>query len=199
MVPHVGGVVATGSSTVLIEGLPAARMGDTIVESGSPNTVVGGCPTVIIDGGATAATTAETATDRPPWARSLFRRLWLYRDRYNESVEGADLGFAGGRLRNEVVDLHVTAEGADAVFSFVTDDDVRIDELRPGARTDATLRMDATRDTVDEVLDADAPARAFRTAVVEGDVTVRGVGVASEVEWTAIDLLVDVADFFGLV
>jgi uncharacterized Zn-binding protein involved in type VI secretion len=37
-----------GSSTVLIEGVPAARQGDTVVESGPPNTIVGGCPTVLI-------------------------------------------------------------------------------------------------------------------------------------------------------
>ena len=47
-IPHVGGVVAMGSPTVLINGLPAARQGDTIVESGPPNLVSGGCPSVII-------------------------------------------------------------------------------------------------------------------------------------------------------
>lgn len=46
-VPHVGGTVAVGSATVLVEGVPAARQGDTIVENGPPNTIVGGCPTVI--------------------------------------------------------------------------------------------------------------------------------------------------------
>lgn len=50
-VPHVGGVVQGGSTTVLINGVPAARQGDTIVEAGPPNTVVGGCPTVIIGDG----------------------------------------------------------------------------------------------------------------------------------------------------
>jgi uncharacterized Zn-binding protein involved in type VI secretion len=47
-VPHVGGVVTMGSATVLINGLPAARMGDAIVESGPPNSIVMGCPTVLI-------------------------------------------------------------------------------------------------------------------------------------------------------
>lgn len=47
-VPHVGGVVQPGSSTVLINGLPAARQGDTIVENGPPNTIASGCPSVII-------------------------------------------------------------------------------------------------------------------------------------------------------
>lgn len=47
-VPHVGGMVAMGSLTVLINNLPAARQGDMIVESGPPNTIVMGEPTVII-------------------------------------------------------------------------------------------------------------------------------------------------------
>ena len=47
-VPHVGGVVAMGSMTVLINNLPAARQGDIVTESGPPNSIVMGCPTVII-------------------------------------------------------------------------------------------------------------------------------------------------------
>ena len=45
---HVGGVVQVGSSSVFINGVPAARQGDAIVESGPPNTIVGGSTTVII-------------------------------------------------------------------------------------------------------------------------------------------------------
>jgi uncharacterized Zn-binding protein involved in type VI secretion len=47
-IPHVGGVVAMGSTTVLINNLPAARQGDVIVETGPPNTIAMGCTTVII-------------------------------------------------------------------------------------------------------------------------------------------------------
>lgn len=47
--PHGPGVVIDGSATVLINGLPACRMGDTIVEAvGPPNKIVMGCPTVLI-------------------------------------------------------------------------------------------------------------------------------------------------------
>ena len=46
--PHVGGVAPVGSPSVLINGMPAARQGDTIAESGPPNTIVGGEPTVLI-------------------------------------------------------------------------------------------------------------------------------------------------------
>lgn len=49
-VPHVGGVVAMGSVTVLVNGLPAARQGDVIVESGPPNAIAMGSPTVLIGG-----------------------------------------------------------------------------------------------------------------------------------------------------
>jgi uncharacterized Zn-binding protein involved in type VI secretion len=47
--PHGPGVVTDGSPTVLINGLPACRMGDTILEAlGPPNKIVMGCPTVLI-------------------------------------------------------------------------------------------------------------------------------------------------------
>jgi uncharacterized Zn-binding protein involved in type VI secretion len=50
VVPHVGGVVAVASLTVHIEGLPAARQGDQVVEAGGPNPIAAGCPTVLIGG-----------------------------------------------------------------------------------------------------------------------------------------------------
>ena len=46
--PHVGGVVAVGSVTVMIGGLPAARQGDMVVEAGAPNAIALGAPTVMI-------------------------------------------------------------------------------------------------------------------------------------------------------
>ncbi len=49
--PHGPGVVVDGSKTVLINGLPASRMGDTVVEAlGPPNKIVSGCSTVLIGG-----------------------------------------------------------------------------------------------------------------------------------------------------
>jgi uncharacterized Zn-binding protein involved in type VI secretion len=46
--PHVGGVVAVGSLTVLINGLPAARQGDQVVEASAPNPIALGELTVLI-------------------------------------------------------------------------------------------------------------------------------------------------------
>lgn len=48
--PHAGGVVAKGSTSVLIGGLPAARMGDQVVEAGAPNPIAAGEPSVLIGG-----------------------------------------------------------------------------------------------------------------------------------------------------
>jgi uncharacterized Zn-binding protein involved in type VI secretion len=49
--PHGPGVVVDGSATVLINNLPACRMGDTVVEAvGPPNKIVKGQVTVIIGG-----------------------------------------------------------------------------------------------------------------------------------------------------
>lgn len=49
--PHGPGVVITPSATVMISGMPAARMGDTILEAvGPPNTITKGQMNVIIGG-----------------------------------------------------------------------------------------------------------------------------------------------------
>ena len=50
VVPDGNGVVIKGSSSVLINGLPACRKGDPILETTSVNTIAGGCPTVKIGG-----------------------------------------------------------------------------------------------------------------------------------------------------
>ena len=74
--PHGPGVVIDGSPTVLINNLPASRMGDTIMEAiGPPNKIVMGCPTVMIGntgsggggggGGGGGATASVTPIESP--------------------------------------------------------------------------------------------------------------------------------------
>jgi len=49
--PHGPGVVINGSATVMIDNLPAARQGNTILEAAGPsNSIAMGCTTVIIGG-----------------------------------------------------------------------------------------------------------------------------------------------------
>ncbi|MFT5326845.1 MAG: putative Zn-binding protein involved in type VI secretion [Planctomycetaceae bacterium] len=49
-IPHVGGPVSLGCPTVLIGGMPAARMGDMCVCVGPPDSIMMGSPTVLIGG-----------------------------------------------------------------------------------------------------------------------------------------------------
>ncbi len=47
-IPHVGGPIVMGFPTVLIGFLPSARIGDTCICVGPPDTIVKGEPTVLI-------------------------------------------------------------------------------------------------------------------------------------------------------
>jgi uncharacterized Zn-binding protein involved in type VI secretion len=50
-VPHVGGpILPPGSPTVLIGGMPAARVGDMATCTGPPDTIIKGSGTVMIGG-----------------------------------------------------------------------------------------------------------------------------------------------------
>ncbi|MEI8373352.1 MAG: PAAR domain-containing protein [Planctomycetota bacterium] len=50
VVPHVGGPICLGLPTVLIGGMPAARVGDTAVCVGPPDVIASGSFTVLIGG-----------------------------------------------------------------------------------------------------------------------------------------------------
>ena len=59
-IPHVGGpVIGPGMATVLIAGIPAARVGDMAVCTGSTDSIVTGSTTVLI-GGMPAARIGDT-------------------------------------------------------------------------------------------------------------------------------------------
>lgn len=46
--PHTGGPIQTGEGTVLIEYLPAARVGDTATCAGTPDTITQGAASCLI-------------------------------------------------------------------------------------------------------------------------------------------------------
>jgi uncharacterized Zn-binding protein involved in type VI secretion len=61
-VPHVGGpILPPGVPTVLIGGMPAACMGDMLVCTGPPDTIVAGSSTVMIGGKPAARVGDQTA------------------------------------------------------------------------------------------------------------------------------------------
>ncbi len=61
LVPHVGGPITMGCPTVLIGGMPAARVGDMAVCVGPPDTIVKGSATVVIGGVPAARLGDQTA------------------------------------------------------------------------------------------------------------------------------------------
>jgi uncharacterized Zn-binding protein involved in type VI secretion len=203
-VPHTGGVVVTGCPTVLINGYPAARLGDTIVENGPPNTVASGAPTVIIGSGGAPTSTSDsdsagaTAPVDPPWVADLYEQLTSYIDRYNGAVAGADIGAAQRQLASERVNLRVAGDEGAAAFSFTTDGQTRIGSFERGHRDDATIHMETDRETVAEITAADRPAEAFRAALVEDDISIRGTGAADRIRWAIIDLAEEIAELLGI-
>ena len=61
-IPHVGGpIVGPGEPTVLIAGLPAARVGDMLICVGPPDSIVKGSATVMIGGVPAARLGDQTA------------------------------------------------------------------------------------------------------------------------------------------
>lgn len=88
-VPHGGGfTVSTGSTDVLINGFPAVRAGDFVVEPAvGPNTIIGGCPTVLI--GSPAPPVPCIAP--PPLKDDRIFRIKCHRQ--------ADLGYARGEFK----------------------------------------------------------------------------------------------------
>jgi len=62
LVPHVGGpVLPAGCPTVMIGGLPAARVGDICTCTGPPDTIAAGSGTVMIGGSPAARMGDSTA------------------------------------------------------------------------------------------------------------------------------------------
>ena len=60
-IPHVGGpIVGPGALTVIIEGQPAARVGDEAICIGPPDVIVAGSATVLIEGQPAARLGDET-------------------------------------------------------------------------------------------------------------------------------------------
>jgi len=62
LVPHVGGpIIGPGEPTVLIGSLPAARVGDSLVCVGPPDSIIKGSATVLIGGMPAARLGDQTA------------------------------------------------------------------------------------------------------------------------------------------
>nr|WP_275041516.1 PAAR domain-containing protein [Tateyamaria sp. ANG-S1] len=60
-VPHVGGPIVMGAATVMVGKMPASRIGDTCTCVGPPDTIAKGSTSVLIEGKPAARITDSTA------------------------------------------------------------------------------------------------------------------------------------------
>lgn len=118
---------------------------------------------------------------------------------YNDQITRQDLGVAAGQLKGETVNLVVTdrASGETAVVSFRMTRQLNIRDLSKGPRDDATLKMTASRATVERISNSQSPGAAFRTAVKNDDIKISGLTLVNKVKWTAINAARGVMGLFG--
>lgn len=147
---------------------------------------------------ALAAGGAAAQSDRPGWASNLAENTSEMVSTYNDQVSEEDLGTAAKQLAGERVNLVVEDDATDetATVSFRMTKDLEIREFSPGPREDATLRMTASRATVERIVDADRPGVAFRSAIKSRDVRISGVGLVNQVKWTVINEVGGALGFF---
>ena len=136
---------------------------------------------------------------QPAWGGAMFADFEGMVGEYNAAIGETDLGFAGDTLANERVNLVVSdTDGSVATFSFRLDGDLRMSEFAQGEREDATLRMSADRATVEGIVAAENPARAFTGAVADGDVALDGLGLGNAVKFAVINGVAGLARTLGL-
>lgn len=141
-------------------------------------------------------TVTRTGAPRPPageeeWdpSPSAARAALEHVDAETTSGEA---GLVGSQLRGEVVNLRVDGRGT---YSFEVGDDLRIERFSGCGSDDATVEMEADRETLRRIAESTRPTREFRAAYRRDDLRVDGVGPASTVRWTAVDVVTDVAEW----
>ena len=135
-------------------------------------------------------------SSQPDWADDMYDEFDAVLPTYN-----ANVGDAGMHdrwvLADKSVNFEVTdTDGQTATFSFETDRDLRIHDLRQGARDDIDLTMKTDRATMESILDSSDPARAFNDAVRERTITMHGEGAYGSVKYLFINALTQLASFF---
>jgi len=152
---------------------------------------------------AVGAAPVTAQSDQPAWADDLFADLQDMQSRYNANVTDAEMNFAERQVYNQIKGnvVNVYFVNTDVVFSFYMRPDGTIGDLRQSRRDDASLKMEMTRGTAEDLVARDNPVPAFVDAVQSGKVvrrdgqrTVRGIVINGEdgklvkqATWTVIN------------
>jgi uncharacterized Zn-binding protein involved in type VI secretion len=170
--PHGPGVIVDGSTGVFINGLPACRQGDTIVEAvGPPNKVAVGLPTVLI--GEARFATAEAAAifalqlaNPGSVADNLEYGGWISQNSdgtftYGPIVQGEPAGLTPpSKGPNDVADFHTHA-----AFDPLYDNENFSDDDKDTNRTDGVVGYLATPSGAIKKFDPAAPAASAETTL----------------------------------
>lgn len=116
-------------------------------------------------------------TDRPEWSTDLFESLQDAVEGYNSRIEADDTGFLEQwLLRNARVNLYVTGpDESEAVFSFRTDDRLRVTQLRQGKHAEPTLRVRTSRAAINRIADAEDKHAAISSEFWAGRIRVKRI------------------------
>jgi hypothetical protein len=115
--------------------------------------------------------------EQPEWGDDLLAELDGWADEYNVAAGTGKVEFPGHWLvRDQRVNLYVeAADGSEAVYSFTTDERLRVAELEQGERDDATLHVRTTKATLERVASEADRAAAVRRALVSREIRVERV------------------------
>ncbi|WP_396613920.1 hypothetical protein ACH9L7_18905 (plasmid) [Haloferax sp. S1W] len=134
----------------------------------------------------------ERTLEPAPLGPAFYRQLATVAETYNNN-EAVDLGVLGSHINGERINLHITtADGDTAVVSFRITEQSRVRDLRAGPHPDATLRVTTNESTARRLLNDDHPGAAVSQAVVDGGISIDGLGRYNAVKWLLLTTVLDV-------
>ena len=114
----------------------------------------------------------------------------------NENVDKVP-GFARSQFGGERIDVRVDTTDGVRRYALTTAGDARITRFQAGAPDEPTLRVETSRSTLCDVVEADDPKAAFADAYYGGDVEVSGVGSVNYVKVEAVKIGASISRTFS--
>lgn len=180
---------------------PAASVSPVGVATGQSNNETGTGTGADSGAGALAAETIDSGgesvgtaveTTGSSFDRQFYRQASVLATGYND--DPADLGFGGGFITGNLVNLRVSDGSEETALSFRVTNDNQIEKLRAGERSDAKIQLLTDRETFETIATSDSPGAAFQRALKSGDIQIRGRGLFSSIVWTVLNGLNSLAN-----
>lgn len=99
---------------------------------------------------------------------------------YNAFISAnPDVPFVASIFGDQVIHITITKTGEDIELAAVTDSDAYITEITSGEPEKPTLLVTSNEETIDKILSSEEPASETMSALNNGDITYKGVGVTN--------------------